>query len=947
MSRILRGSAGRETSEMVRPLFARSSASAGRTWRWVCAVALVVVSVVSARPADAAIVEQQIALHEGWNLISLRVQPTDSAPAAVLASLLAGQSPAFQALWTYDPSSSPEWSAYLGSSPVQPPQAGVITSIESGRGYWIRVSRQTTLTVNGNDTSLPNSLALLASGWNMVGITSPTAQRYDRVFASLLDEGADEGLREIWSFEPANGFKGIVIPTGSTTPTLEEFTDLVPGRAYWVRVSEGVNVTPELATAIPGDIDVAPLLSGVQPGVRLSWGAKSAGDVNIGSDVYGDVTDTYYDRPETQRYLSFPETVEASALSISNLGGGILNWLVTVEDEGGGPPPDWLRIRVLDPIERTEDILTSLSGATTSIGDSVGLVVDRTGLAPGVYKAQLRVLSNGDASAEPQRIMKVVMRVAGLEGDYEIRARIDTIDGNPADTANPRLFLSVYEDNGGLHAIIDEDRTLLVSRDVRMNGRVYQDATNRILLSGSFALSSTDPANPYGVALRRDITLLGRRAEAGDEPDDPEEVLGPLDLTGEYRETVRGVLERPVYLAGTFVARRVGAVATARDVGLDPGPDTLNGNDVFDDAPIEKTIEVTRKLRLDEVDTDVHVDHLRPSDLSIALISPDGTEVLLRDAGSTEPAGYRSYDAETEPVDPLSLLTGKLSKGTWRLRIVDHEPGESATFRSWSLDLKGTRVSDITGRVELSGGAAAVGARVTLEGCGQILYATTNGSGEYAFADLIDCAYFVSAQPVDLLSYQSAGVAVDVGGETDPTVAPTIMFGDVDPPVVQDDVLNPLWRCLQQSRCQIVLPAEAAGSGCAPNCSRMAALTNLGTSGTLYLSGAHGSLVEQSPLQYGMDSATFDLDRESPAPGSFPQLEDLDFFKASENAGTKTNECGAYDTAGFCTGAGGGGGPDPAVGENTQRIVVSIGMPVVGTSVAGADHLTIGAQFGD
>jgi len=148
-------------------------------------------------------------------------------------------------------------------------------------------------------------------------------------------------------------------------------------------------------------------------------------------------------------------------------------------------------------------------------------------------------------------MINVFMEVASVDGDYSVIAQIDTINGEPADTHSPRLFLSLYNDAAGLKGIIDETRTLLMPKRFQMAGELFEDGTNRFTVSGSFELAPGDPDNPYQTTLRRDITLLGDRSEFGDAQ------LGPLDLKGEYRETIRNVLSEPIYLAGTFRAERL------------------------------------------------------------------------------------------------------------------------------------------------------------------------------------------------------------------------------------------------------------------------------------------------------------------------------------------------------------------------------------------------------
>lgn len=73
----------------------------------------------------------------------------------------------------------------------------------------------------------------------------------------------------------------------------------------------------------------------------------------------------------------------------------------------------------------------------------------------------------------------------------------------------------------------------------------------------------------------------------------------------------------------------------------------------------------------------VDIDHQRPSDLRLTLISPDGASFLLRDAGDTSDA-----DA-TYSVD----LSGEQADGTWVLKAEDTKWGRSGVLNSWTLTL--------------------------------------------------------------------------------------------------------------------------------------------------------------------------------------------------------------------------------------------------------------------
>ncbi len=842
-------------------------------------------------------VQQTIELHQGWNLISFAVQPDDVSPDAVLAPLLAARS--FVALWTYD-TDNETWSGFTTSD--VPPGFSAISAIETGKGYWLDVTRAGTFTVSGDETALPAGARALSSGWNLVGFTAEEPLAYDRLFSS-------PPVREIWTYDAAAArFAGIVFPAGGIGPNLrQDFTQLEPGQAYWVLTDGPVVLEPVLGTALPSDVDNPPLLPDGPPDMRKVWMAVTPGDEDIGADGFFDV-------PTTQRALTFRDNSDTQYISIFNAGKGILNWTATIE-----APDDhaWLRFRTLD--EQGHDITyAALSGSVSTETDRIDLIADRTGLAAGDYRATVTIGSNG-AGPDPERTIDVFMRVAGLDGDYEIRAEIDTVNGKPADTANPRLFVSLYHDRDGLKAAIDERRSLLFPQRVRLAGRGYETGTNKFVVSGAFELPPRDPGNPddpnpYQVALRREITLIGDRRTSLHDAE-----LGPLDLKGEYHETIRNVLSEPIHLAGTFIANRVDTRPTVTDDVEILSP---QGASIPDNGTFTRTFTVTQRVLLTEVDIRINVTHSRPSDLVITLMSPTGELARLRDH-SPGPLGVLTYDDDEPPVDSMDVFNGELAAGTWTLRIADEVPGETGSFLNGTLMVRGTEVHSITGTVP----AGESNATVLLSGCGVSRVARAVGA-TYQFSDLIDCVYRITIHESGFAD-SSVDVVLDRSNVSAPTPPPPVGT----PPDGQS---------------QLALPKSPGA--CGTNCFEFTSLTTAGGAGVIHATMGEGAPIQRvNALQYGADAATFDIDR--PCRGvtcctgaNCAGPEDTDYFVDVENPTTKSNECAAEDRTPFqhCLQPG-DGKIDPPKGANAEHIFLAAGLPVIGTSASPDGRLTIGA----
>ena len=129
----------------------------------------------------------------GWNLVSIPETPTDTAPAAVLASIAGSYDLvyAYRACDGTDP-----WKLYDPNAPV----AGDLAAIDNTVGLWIHMTAADTLTVSG---IVPASTAIqLCPGWNLIGYPwaqpvpvagalNSIAGKYTRVFAYDFADTAD------------------------------------------------------------------------------------------------------------------------------------------------------------------------------------------------------------------------------------------------------------------------------------------------------------------------------------------------------------------------------------------------------------------------------------------------------------------------------------------------------------------------------------------------------------------------------------------------------------------------------------------------------------------------------------------------------------------------------------------------------------------------------------
>lgn len=135
-------------------------------------------------------IELEANLAQGWNLISLPINPDNNGIQSVLESL--GNN--YNSVWTYYEGG---WKYYI------PGIAGnKLTIIEPGRGYWIKMNKTGTLKVKGDYAiSVPIQLT---RGWNLVGYNSLTPRTAKEALTSI------KGLYwSVWTYSDNNWLRRI------------------------------------------------------------------------------------------------------------------------------------------------------------------------------------------------------------------------------------------------------------------------------------------------------------------------------------------------------------------------------------------------------------------------------------------------------------------------------------------------------------------------------------------------------------------------------------------------------------------------------------------------------------------------------------------------------------------------------------------------------------------
>jgi subtilisin-like proprotein convertase family protein len=96
--------------------------------------------------------------------------------------------------------------------------------------------------------------------------------------------------------------------------------------------------------------------------------------------------------------------------------------------------------------------------------------------------------------------------------------------------------------------------------------------------------------------------------------------------------------------------------------------------------------DVSGVCTLQSIDVGLDVEHSFVGDLRISVLSPSGTEIVLRDHSGTGNAHLvSSYDPTTLPA--LAPLLGRSAVGRWEVRVRDDAGADTGTFHSASLRL--------------------------------------------------------------------------------------------------------------------------------------------------------------------------------------------------------------------------------------------------------------------
>jgi carboxypeptidase D len=236
-------------------------------------------------------------------------------------------------------------------------------------------------------------------------------------------------------------------------------------------------------------------------------------------------------------------------------------------------------------------------------------------------------------------------------------------------------------------------------------------ATSHRVLDGSGGDGNLDPGETADLALT--VSNSGRAATG---------LTARLEPTGWYADVSRSLASYPDVANGASVesdsphheiqidpdvptGHKLGFVLQweaeqASDVSepffLDVGAATCETaadevpRSIIDHTTAWGQITMASDVAVSDVQVTVDITHTYVGDLTLTLISPSDTPVVLhgRGGGSSDDL-VGTYGLDLTPVESLALLDGESSTGDWRLSVSDGASGDTGTFNSWSLTLCG------------------------------------------------------------------------------------------------------------------------------------------------------------------------------------------------------------------------------------------------------------------
>jgi len=110
-----------------------------------------------------------------------------------------------------------------------------------------------------------------------------------------------------------------------------------------------------------------------------------------------------------------------------------------------------------------------------------------------------------------------------------------------------------------------------------------------------------------------------------------------------------------------------------------------------DPAGISDTVNVAEDGKIKDLKVEIDLKHTYVGDLNVALVAPDGTEVLLHKRGGRgrdDIVGTYGEGGDLTSHDRLDAFKGKDMKGDWQLKVTDLAGRDVGSLVSWGLSIE-------------------------------------------------------------------------------------------------------------------------------------------------------------------------------------------------------------------------------------------------------------------
>jgi len=176
------------------------------------------------------LIPKTVSLQPDWNLISLPLVPADTSVGTVLSSISGN----YDLVYAYDGCDTAD--PWKKRDVNAPPYANDLTNLDEKMGIWIRVTDTSTLSVSGQVPT--GSDIQLCEGWNLVGYPSTQAKSITDALSSI--EGKYTLVYAYDALDTADPWKKYDV---TAPPYANDLTEMQPGLAYWIKVSEDCVLT--------------------------------------------------------------------------------------------------------------------------------------------------------------------------------------------------------------------------------------------------------------------------------------------------------------------------------------------------------------------------------------------------------------------------------------------------------------------------------------------------------------------------------------------------------------------------------------------------------------------------------------------------------------------------------------------------------------------------------